>query len=98
MREWILRVTLERDYPGGESYTFCLPLRDVIQEFDTTDFNSPFPSIGFDTAVTILKERKFRRDLLIDACRQCGEAIADRMEDAEGWHGESRQEKARASR
>lgn len=47
-----------------------------------------FSLVSFDTAVSALKERKFRRDLLLHA--------AKRLEDKEGWHGEKRRETTKA--
>lgn len=40
----------------------------------------------------VLHERKFRKDLLVDACKQLGYQIADYLEDSEGWNGQDRQE------
>ena len=50
-------------------------------------------AVPFNQAVRVLKERKFRRDLLIEAATRLGHALADHLEDAEGWHGEDRRER-----
>jgi hypothetical protein len=51
--------------------------------------------MSFDQAVTVMKRREFRKDLLISAARRLGAQLAERMEDAEGWHDESRIEPSR---
>lgn len=51
------------------------------------------PLVSFETAVEIMKRKEFRRGLLMSAASQCGEALANFLEDREGWHGIDRQEK-----
>jgi hypothetical protein len=46
--------------------------------------------MGMAEAVTLMKTREMRRDLLRKAAVQLAEQTADRMQDAEGWHDESR--------
>jgi hypothetical protein len=48
--------------------------------------------VSFDEAVRVMRRREFRRDLLTSAAAQCGSALADYLEDKEGWHGIDRQE------
>lgn len=50
---------------------------------------------NMDQAVTLMKCREFRKDLFLEACRRLGAQLAERMEDAEGWHDYSRIEPAR---
>jgi hypothetical protein len=50
---------------------------------------------AFEKTVSALKERRFRRDNLIATARQLAAQLADYLEDAEGWHGEDRQEATR---
>ncbi len=47
--------------------------------------------------IELMKAREFRRDLFMHAAKQLAGQMADRMEDAEGWHDESRIEPARAA-
>lgn len=49
----------------------------------------------FDEAVRVMKRKEFRRQLLVSAAQQCGAALADYLEDKEGWHGLDRQERIR---
>ena len=48
------------------------------------------------TAIQALKDRKMRRDVLVLLAKQLAGQLADQLEDAEGWHDESRVEPARA--
>jgi hypothetical protein len=48
---------------------------------------------GLEQAVELMRVREFRRKLLISAATQCGAALADHLEDREGWHGIERQER-----
>lgn len=51
-----------------------------------------FSMLSFDTVVTVLKERKFRREILMDAARKLAARLSDYIEDKEGWHGERRRD------
>ncbi len=50
---------------------------------------------SMEQTVSILRRREFRKDLLIEAATLLGARLAERMEDAEGWHDTSRIETAR---
>lgn len=50
---------------------------------------------SMDQTVSMMRRREFRKDLFKDACRRLGALLAERMEDAEGWHDSSRIEPAR---
>lgn len=45
--------------------------------------------------VQLMKKREFRRDVLVRLAEQLAKQMADLMEDAEGWHDESRAEPGR---
>ena len=47
----------------------------------------------FDTVVSAMKERQFRRDYLLEAAKKLAARLADYIEDREGWHGESRRDR-----
>lgn len=49
----------------------------------------------FDSTVRLMKVRQYRKDLFIHAAERLGALLAERMEDAEGWHDASRIEPAR---
>jgi hypothetical protein len=46
-------------------------------------------------AVTMLKIKELRRHIFLDAAQRLAHLMADRMEDAEGWHDPDRIEPAR---
>lgn len=48
-----------------------------------------------DSTVRLMRVREFRKDLFVTAARRLGAQLAERMEDAEGWHDTSRIEPAR---
>jgi hypothetical protein len=50
---------------------------------------------SLDATVKIMRTREFRRDALIEAAKILAAQMADRLEDAEGWHDPSRIEPAR---
>lgn len=50
---------------------------------------------SFDDVVKTMKVREFRKDFFIRECERIGALIAERMEDAEGWHDNSRIEPAK---
>lgn len=51
----------------------------------------------FNNTVELMKRREFRKDLFIKAAQMLARQMAERMEDAEGWHDTSRIELARKS-
>jgi len=61
-----------------------------------SDMRAPVPGVGlvgFDQAVEVLRVKEYRRKLFLEAARFTGMALADFLEDREGWHGLDRQEK-----
>ncbi len=49
----------------------------------------------FDGAIHLMKTREIRKDLFIETAKRLGYLLAERMEDAEGWHDYSRIDPAR---
>lgn len=69
-------------------------------ELDTFDFNLNIPKPflgGLEDMAQAMKARQRRRDLLVRQALQMGEGFADFLDDADGWHGEERQDKTRAN-
>lgn len=50
---------------------------------------------SFDETVRLMKVKEFRKDLFMQTAERLGALLAERMEDAEGWHDKSRIEPAR---
>ncbi len=95
------RLKMTFDAGWGESYTLCLDLdEETARKFDTLKPPGPFDGIGKDAFMVVaekMKVRKYRKDLFVSAARRLGAQLAERMEDAEGWHDLSRVEPARES-
>jgi hypothetical protein len=53
------------------------------------------PDDPFAAVVEVMRTKEFRRSLLKDAARNIGHALADHLEDREGWHGIERAERVR---
>src|SRR6267378_4825067 len=51
---------------------------------------------SFESAVQMMRVKEFRKTLFLEVAQQLGGRLAERMEDAEGWHDASRIEPARA--
>lgn len=51
---------------------------------------------SFQSTVELIRAKEFRKDLFLQVASQLGARLAERMEDAEGWHDASRIEPARA--
>ena len=86
----------------GETFEVCEPIDEAIAS-DLERIKPPFPpdipTIGqsFNEVVEIMRRKQFRRDLFVREAFRLGQLLADRMEDAEGWHDMSRMEPAQAS-
>lgn len=70
----------------------------VFGERFVEDIRDPGPvpdltGISFDTVVSTLRKREFRRELLLTAAKKLAARLADYIEDKEGWHGESRRDR-----
>lgn len=95
-----LRLTFESG--RGESYTMMISLDESvasdIERVPPLPERGP-PGVGmntFEEAVEVLQTRQFRKDLFIAQAHNLGALLAERMEDAEGWHDQSRVEPAKA--
>lgn len=53
--------------------------------------------VGFDNVVEMIRTKELRRDALEKVAIRLARAMADRLEDAEGWHDPSRVDPARES-
>lgn len=95
MPQWCLEMSMIGPY--GERYTQRVAL-DHRTASDIQKIDPPVTVINsFDDAVNFIKRREYRKDLFTHAATQLGTQLAERMEDAEGWHGMSRQEPAKAA-
>ena len=93
MDEWFLEMSMIG--PHGEHWTMRVKL-DPTTAREGHCISKPVPGLTpFDEAVVILKRREYRKDLFIKEAQRLGTLLAERMEDAEGWHGIKRQEPAK---
>ncbi len=91
------KLTLTFDAGFGQTYHMCINIdeRDADQFAQITP-PCPIPgAVSFDACVEILKQRQFRKDMFIHNSTRLGTLLAERMEDAEGWHDTSRIEPAK---
>lgn len=81
---------------GRDQFTMAIELSDHVAMDCMMAPPSPIPMAGsFDQTVKLLRKKQFRKDLFIKECERLGLLLAERMEDAEGWHDDSRIEPAR---
>ena len=93
MDDWSLEMSMIG--PHGERWTMRVKL-DQATACEYHHIPKPVPGFTpFDEAVEILKRREYRKDLFIKEAYRLGTLLAERMEDAEGWHGIKRQEPAK---
>lgn len=99
------KLTLELRLRDGYGRTHGVIVREVTDdvafqgERAAEEFSLGTYSIGaqsqvdaFAAATTVLKVRELRRSKLRDFAANMGTALADFLQDREGWHGLDRQE------
>lgn len=80
-------LRMARDLRPSEADTVIIPARAV------EEMKAGFGT--FETTVDLMRRKQFRKDNFKAAATLLGAALAERMEDAEGWHDTSRVEPAR---
>ena len=99
------KLTLTFDTGYGESYQIVMPVDDTVAR-DFQSINPPIkhsvpflpgavPLDSFEQVVDVMRRREFRKDTFTHEARRLGTLLAERMEDAEGWHDTSRIEPAK---
>jgi hypothetical protein len=87
--------------PHGESVSIGVTLADDVASdlYRISPPDTALASFGigstFDQVVAVLRKKQFRKDLFQQEASRLGALLAERMEDAEGWHDASRIESAR---
>lgn len=96
--EWTFKLVIS-EKRGGRRYERAIELPlTTFGERLAGEMDLGVAFVGpeaFDQTVHVMKERRFRRDLLEKAAVQLARDMADELEDREGWNGEERQEKIR---
>lgn len=86
------KLILTFDHPFSTRLSMVMPLEEHIAH-DTRFLKPPLPAeLGgtFEETIEVLRKREYRRDLFTRSCTALGAQLAERMEDAEGWHDISR--------
>ena len=60
---------------------------------DDLKFYISAETVSVDAYIKVIREKRFRKDLLARAIVSLGQELADQLEDREGWNGDDRQEK-----
>mgnify|MGYP001558573475 CR=1 FL=1 len=98
---WNLTLTLHG--PDGTLLGMTLPL-DHMRGMELARISPPrlydfMPVCGGRDPMTqvaeVIRKRTYRKSFFIEECQRLGQLLAERMEDAEGWHDESRIEPAK---
>lgn len=89
--ELVLRDNHSYDRPIAMAIDLNEELRISARAVDEMKFG-----LGtMDDTVRLMKRREMRKGLFKRACERLGALLAERMEDAEGWHDVERVEPAR---
>ena len=93
-----IEMRIHDNYGFEEPYSHAIGCDDAMRISQRTVDEIKAPAglsmMSFDQTVEVMKTREFRRDLLIAAAKQLAGQMADRMQDAEGWHDERRKDPA----
>lgn len=100
MKEPQWNLTMMLTGPTGERVAYTVPMDDYVgkQVFKCSPPDRVLASFGLvsmESTIEILKNRQYRKDLFVEQARRLGALLAERMEDAEGWHDQSRVEPAK---
>ncbi len=90
-----LQLALRDNYDFGQPLVMCIDVDREVRISARAVEEMKIGLAGFDGAVQIMRVREFRKDLFIDLATRLGALLAERMEDAEGWHDASMIEPAR---
>lgn len=101
------RFTLTLTLSDGEGYeqpiSWCVGCDDALRistrAVDEMKMGASLgvSTMGMDDVVTLIRTKKIRRKRFKEIALQLAGQMADRMEDAEGWHGVDRIEPARTA-
>lgn len=91
-----LQITLRDNYGEQQPIAMAIPLDDELRISPRAVDEMKMGLLGgMDQVVTLMRKREYRRGLFRAACERLGALLAERMEDAEGWHDVERIEPAR---
>ncbi len=96
--QWHLTLTLHG--PTGERYAMSVPMDHMAGE-ELARIKPPsralmeFGLVSKESVIEVIRKRTYRKDFFKHECLRLGTLLSERMEDAEGWHDESRVEPAK---
>jgi hypothetical protein len=90
-----LQITLRDNHSYEPPLHMAIDLNDEVRIASRAVSELKAGLADFDGAVRLMKVREFRKDLFIHCAERLGALLAERMEDAEGWHDAGRIEPAR---
>lgn len=94
---YVIRLSVQ-DRQGSGEWHMAVDSDEfpIFNERFVEDIRAPvdvgFSVLDFNTVVSAIKKREFRRDFLLHAARKLAGRLSDYIEDKEGWHGEKRRE------
>lgn len=95
MSEFTLTITLQHKRGFEPPLAMAIDLNEAVRIAPRAIEEMRMGLAGFDGAIRLMKVREFRKRLFIETATRLGALLAERMEDAEGWHDANRIEPAR---
>lgn len=93
--QFTLELSLRPNGIGEQSLHMAIDLDHELRISSRAVDEAKIGFADFGSVVTMMKTKEFRRRLFVETAMRLAEQMADRMEDAEGWHDPSRIEPAR---
>lgn len=91
-----LTLTLHDRFGDQQPLAMAVPLDDELRIAPRAVEEMKMGLSGsMDATISLMRRRDFRKRTFIATAERLGHAMAERMEDAEGWHDTSRVEPAR---
>ena len=90
-----LAITLRDNHGYEQPLSFAVGLNDEVRIAPRAVDEMKTGFGRFNSAVTLMRVKEFRKELFKQTARRLGALLAERMEDAEGWHDAERIETAR---
>lgn len=93
-----LTLSLQDNLSGAPPLRMAMPCDDALRISARAVEELKLGLTGsMQGAVSLMKTREMRKDLFVQIATRLGAQMAERLEDAEGWHDTGRIKPARAS-
>jgi hypothetical protein len=90
-----LQITLRDNHGFEQPLAMAIDVDHALRISSRAVDEMKLGVVDMAAAVTLMKSKEFRRRVFRGAALQLAEQLADRMEDAEGWHDPERIQPAR---